>query len=68
MQTMTAMQVTRAGGDFEAVQRPLPEPAANQVRIKIEAMKSSRRQTSPWIGRVAARSGYGSWATAARTA
>jgi propanol-preferring alcohol dehydrogenase len=37
MQTMTAMQVTRAGGEFEAVQRQLPEPAANQVRIKIEA-------------------------------
>ena len=37
MQTMNAVQVSRAGGDFESVQRPVPEPAANQVRIKVEA-------------------------------
>jgi D-arabinose 1-dehydrogenase-like Zn-dependent alcohol dehydrogenase len=34
---MTAAQIARAGGEFEIVQRPIPEPAANQVRIKVEA-------------------------------
>jgi D-arabinose 1-dehydrogenase-like Zn-dependent alcohol dehydrogenase len=34
---MHAVQVSKAGGDFEAVQRPVPEPAAGQVRIKVEA-------------------------------
>jgi D-arabinose 1-dehydrogenase-like Zn-dependent alcohol dehydrogenase len=37
MRTMKAVQVARPGGDFEVVQRPIPEPAANQVRIKVEA-------------------------------
>jgi D-arabinose 1-dehydrogenase-like Zn-dependent alcohol dehydrogenase len=34
---MTAVQVGRAGGDFEVVQRALPEPGPKQVRIKVEA-------------------------------
>lgn len=37
MQSMTAIQVSRPGGALEVVQRPLPEPAANQARIKVEA-------------------------------
>lgn len=37
MQIMNVAQISRPGGEFELVQRPLPEPAANQVRIKIEA-------------------------------
>jgi D-arabinose 1-dehydrogenase-like Zn-dependent alcohol dehydrogenase len=37
MNSMKAAQVTRPGGDFEIVERPLPEPAAGQVRIKVEA-------------------------------
>src|SRR5262245_48680498 len=37
MPTMTAVQVSRASGELEVVQRPVPEPAANQVRIKVEA-------------------------------
>src|ERR1041385_5585900 len=37
MPNMTAVQVNRAGGEFELVERPLPEPAANQVRIKVDA-------------------------------
>jgi D-arabinose 1-dehydrogenase-like Zn-dependent alcohol dehydrogenase len=34
---MKAIQVSRAGGDFEIVERALPEPGPNQVRIKVEA-------------------------------
>jgi D-arabinose 1-dehydrogenase-like Zn-dependent alcohol dehydrogenase len=34
---MRAVQVSRAGGEFELVERPLPEPESNQVRIKVEA-------------------------------
>jgi D-arabinose 1-dehydrogenase-like Zn-dependent alcohol dehydrogenase len=37
MQTMKAVQVGKAGGDFELVERPLPEPGPLQVRIKVEA-------------------------------
>jgi D-arabinose 1-dehydrogenase-like Zn-dependent alcohol dehydrogenase len=34
---MKAVQVTKAGGNFEVVDRPNPEPAKGQVRIKVEA-------------------------------
>ena len=34
MSTMKAIQVPHAGGAFELVERPLPEPEAGQVRIK----------------------------------
>jgi alcohol dehydrogenase, propanol-preferring len=34
---MRAVQVSKAGGAFELVERELPEPAANQVRIQVEA-------------------------------
>ena len=37
MSTMKAMQVSKAGGAFELVERPLPEPQACQVRIRVEA-------------------------------
>jgi D-arabinose 1-dehydrogenase-like Zn-dependent alcohol dehydrogenase len=37
MQTMTAVQVSQPGRDFELVERPLPEPGPRQVRIKVEA-------------------------------
>lgn len=35
--TMRAVQVSRAGGPFELVQRPIPEVGPGQVRIKVEA-------------------------------
>ena len=35
--TMRAMQVTRPGGPLELVERPIAEPAAGQVRIRVEA-------------------------------
>lgn len=35
--TMKAVQVPRPGGSFEIVERPIPEPAHGQVRIKVEA-------------------------------
>jgi D-arabinose 1-dehydrogenase-like Zn-dependent alcohol dehydrogenase len=37
MATMKAVQVTKANGPFEIVQRDIPEPGPGQVRIKVEA-------------------------------
>jgi alcohol dehydrogenase/propanol-preferring alcohol dehydrogenase len=34
---MTVAQISKAGGDWELVQREVPEPGPNQVRIKVEA-------------------------------
>jgi D-arabinose 1-dehydrogenase-like Zn-dependent alcohol dehydrogenase len=34
---MKAVQVSKAGGNFEVVERPIPEPGRMQVRIKVEA-------------------------------
>jgi alcohol dehydrogenase, propanol-preferring len=37
MAKMRAVQISKAGGAFEPVERDIPEPAPNQVRIKVEA-------------------------------
>ncbi|HEV2173045.1 MAG TPA: alcohol dehydrogenase catalytic domain-containing protein, partial [Nitrospira sp.] len=37
MSQMTAVQVNSPGGAFEVVQRAVPEPSPNTVRIKIQA-------------------------------
>ena len=37
MATMRVAQVPRAGGPFEIVERPIPEPGPAQVRIKVQA-------------------------------
>jgi D-arabinose 1-dehydrogenase-like Zn-dependent alcohol dehydrogenase len=37
MAKMRAVQVASAGGPFELVQREIPEPAAGQVRIRVQA-------------------------------
>jgi D-arabinose 1-dehydrogenase-like Zn-dependent alcohol dehydrogenase len=37
MAKMRAVQVARAGGPFEIVQRDIPEPAAGSVRVKVQA-------------------------------
>ncbi|HYM79158.1 MAG TPA: alcohol dehydrogenase [Candidatus Dormibacteraeota bacterium] len=34
---MTAVQISKPGGNFEVVERPIPEPGRGQVRIKVEA-------------------------------
>ena len=34
---MKAAQIGKAGGDFELVEREIPEPGARQVRVKVEA-------------------------------
>jgi D-arabinose 1-dehydrogenase-like Zn-dependent alcohol dehydrogenase len=34
---MKAAQISKAGGDFEVVERGLPKPGAGQVRIKVQA-------------------------------
>jgi D-arabinose 1-dehydrogenase-like Zn-dependent alcohol dehydrogenase len=34
---MKAAQISKAGGDFELVEREIPEPGAGQVRVKVEA-------------------------------
>src|ERR1700728_1540666 len=35
--TMKVAQISKAGGDFEIVERELPKPGAGQVRIKVQA-------------------------------
>lgn len=37
MTTMKAAQISKAGGQWELVERPLPEPGPGQVRIRVEA-------------------------------
>jgi D-arabinose 1-dehydrogenase-like Zn-dependent alcohol dehydrogenase len=37
MSTMRAFQVSRKGGPLEAVERPIPQPGAGSVRIKVQA-------------------------------
>ena len=37
MATMRAVQVSRPGGPFEMVERPIPEPGAGSLRIKARA-------------------------------
>jgi D-arabinose 1-dehydrogenase-like Zn-dependent alcohol dehydrogenase len=37
MPTMKAVQVSKPGGNFEVVERPIPEPGRDQVRVKVEA-------------------------------
>ena len=34
---MKAAQISKAGGDFELVERDIPEPGSGQVRVKVEA-------------------------------
>lgn len=34
---MKAVQISKPGGDFELVERPIPQPARGEVRIKVEA-------------------------------
>lgn len=37
MPSMRVAQISKAGGDFEIVERPIPEPQAGWVRIKVTA-------------------------------
>ncbi len=37
MATMRAVQVAKAGGPFELVERPIPDPGPGTVRVKVEA-------------------------------
>jgi D-arabinose 1-dehydrogenase-like Zn-dependent alcohol dehydrogenase len=37
MPKMKAVQISKPGGNFEVVERPIPEPGRGQVRIKVEA-------------------------------
>jgi D-arabinose 1-dehydrogenase-like Zn-dependent alcohol dehydrogenase len=34
---MKAAQISKAGGDWELVERDTPEPGPDQVRVKVEA-------------------------------
>jgi D-arabinose 1-dehydrogenase-like Zn-dependent alcohol dehydrogenase len=34
---MKAMQISKPGGNFEVVERPIPQPGRGQVRVKVEA-------------------------------
>ncbi len=35
--TMKVAQVTKPGSDFELVERPIPQPQAGEVRVRVEA-------------------------------
>src|SRR6195256_4875529 len=37
MPKMKAVQVSKPGGDFELIEREIPEPGARQVRIRVQA-------------------------------
>lgn len=37
MATMKAMQVSKANGPFELVERPIPAPGPGEIRVKVEA-------------------------------
>ena len=37
MAKMKAVQVLKAGADFEVVEREIPEPGSGQVRIRVQA-------------------------------
>jgi D-arabinose 1-dehydrogenase-like Zn-dependent alcohol dehydrogenase len=37
MAKMRAVQISKAGGDFELVEREIPQPGSRQVRIKVQA-------------------------------
>ncbi|SMO65099.1 alcohol dehydrogenase [Fodinibius sediminis] len=37
MSTMKAMQITEAGGDFEAVEKDIPTPGSDEVLIRVQA-------------------------------
>ena len=37
MAMMRVVQVSRAGEPFEIVERPIPEPGAGSVRIRVQA-------------------------------
>jgi D-arabinose 1-dehydrogenase-like Zn-dependent alcohol dehydrogenase len=37
MKTMRAVQVSRPGGPWEVVERPIPDPVPGTVRIKVQA-------------------------------
>jgi D-arabinose 1-dehydrogenase-like Zn-dependent alcohol dehydrogenase len=37
MPIMKAVQISKPGGNFEVVERPIPQPVRGQVRIKVEA-------------------------------
>ena len=34
---MKAAQISKAGGDWELIERDIPEPGAGRVRVKVEA-------------------------------
>lgn len=34
---MKAVQISKPSGDFEVVDRPIPQPSRGQVRLKVEA-------------------------------
>lgn len=41
MATMRVAQVSRPNGPFEIVERPIPEPGAGSVRIRVHALVRS---------------------------
>jgi D-arabinose 1-dehydrogenase-like Zn-dependent alcohol dehydrogenase len=54
MSTMRVVQVNHPGGEFELVERPIPEPGHGSVRIRVEACgvchSDSFTKTGAWPG------------------
>jgi len=54
MAKMRAVQVAKAGGPLELVEKPIPEPGKGQVRIKVQACgichSDSLTQEGQWPG------------------
>src|SRR5271168_1515724 len=55
MTKMKAVVLTKAGGDFEIQEREIPQPAADEIRIKVQACgicqgdELVRHGGLPWI-------------------
>jgi alcohol dehydrogenase/propanol-preferring alcohol dehydrogenase len=41
MPLMKAMQISKPGGDFELVQKEIPAPKENEVRLKVRCTDSA---------------------------
>ena len=41
---MNAAQISKPGGDWELIERDIPEPSTGEVRVKVEANSASSNQ------------------------
>jgi hypothetical protein len=50
---MKVAQISKRGGDFELVDREIPQPRAEQVRVKVEGLRHLPQRRGSERGRVA---------------